>query len=161
MGQITAAILDCPSDPTSIKLLMERQSAHEKWDSGKAWLPVRVQIKTFVTDSLGSYNHSKWIHSTKTPPSRFPALSVKRAFWVFLVTAVGKEAIPDALAGKDVVARLPTNSGKSLCFQWPYLTRTELPEGLHHSLTSWKIKWVLFSPINLPIQENFWCYSLK
>jgi len=80
---------------------------------------------TIIPHEFGSQKHSK--------PNLSPR-SAKRAFWVYLISTVGKEALLDALTGKVVVAYLPTNSAKTLCFQWAYLNQTKLPKWLHRSL---------------------------
>lgn len=62
------------------------------------------------------------MHSHATP--LLPLL--KRCFGFSSFRPLQEEIIRDALAGKDVVAILPTGGGKSLCFQLPALVKPGL-----------------------------------
>src|SRR5207302_7832225 len=57
-------------------------------------------------------------------PSLLPLL--KQSFGFDSFRPLQEEIIRDALAGRDVVALLPTGGGKSLCFQLPALARDGL-----------------------------------
>src|SRR3989441_12032444 len=58
------------------------------------------------------------------PPSLLPLL--KLFFGCDSFRPLQEEIIRDALAGRDVLALLPTGGGKSLCFQLPALARDGL-----------------------------------
>src|SRR5216684_923155 len=58
------------------------------------------------------------------PPSLLPLL--KQFFGFDSFRPLQEEIIRDALAGRDVLALLPTGGGKSLCFQLPALAREGL-----------------------------------
>jgi ATP-dependent DNA helicase RecQ len=58
------------------------------------------------------------------PPSLLPLL--KQFFGFSSFRPLQEEIIRDALAGRDVLALLPTGGGKSLCFQLPALARAGL-----------------------------------
>src|SRR6266853_5258576 len=58
------------------------------------------------------------------PISLLPLL--KQFFGFDSFRPLQKEIIRDALAGRDVLALLPTGGGKSLCFQLPALARPGL-----------------------------------
>ena len=45
---------------------------------------------------------------------------------------VQREAIPDAMLGKDVCCRAPTGSGKTLAFGLPLISRTKKALSLIH-----------------------------
>jgi len=65
--------------------------------------------------------------STPTLPSQVPLLSLLKTHFGFTsFRPLQEEIIRDALAGKDVVALLPTGGGKSLCYQLPALARPGL-----------------------------------
>lgn len=53
-------------------------------------------------------------------------LTLKRAFGYSSFRPLQEEIIRDSLAGRDVLALLPTGGGKSLCFQLPALVRPGL-----------------------------------
>ncbi len=52
--------------------------------------------------------------------------ALRRYFGFSSFRPLQEEIIRDALAGKDVLALLPTGGGKSLCFQLPALVRDGL-----------------------------------
>src|ERR1700693_2885860 len=58
------------------------------------------------------------------PPPLLPVLKQYFGFTAF--RPLQEEIIRDALAGRDVVALLPTGGGKSLCFQLPAIVRRGL-----------------------------------
>src|SRR5712692_2262951 len=58
------------------------------------------------------------------PPLLLPLL--KQFFGFDSFRPLQQEIIRDALAGRDVLALLPTGGGKSLCFQLPALARAGL-----------------------------------
>src|ERR1700710_1569383 len=58
------------------------------------------------------------------PPQLLPML--KQYFGFTSFRPLQEEIIRDALAGRDVIALLPTGGGKSLCFQLPALVRPGL-----------------------------------
>ena len=61
------------------------------------------------------------------PPGEAPLLAVlKRCFGFSAFRPLQEEIVRDALAGRDVVALLPTGGGKSLCFQLPAVVREGL-----------------------------------
>ncbi len=61
------------------------------------------------------------------PPARESLSAVlKRCFGFSAFRPLQEEIIRDALAGRDVIALLPTGGGKSLCFQLPAVVRTGL-----------------------------------
>src|SRR5260370_8983410 len=66
---------------------------------------------------------SSTIVDTK-PISLLPLL--KQFFGFSSFRPLQEEIIRDALAGRDVLALLPTGGGKSLCFQLPALARAGL-----------------------------------
>ena len=65
--------------------------------------------------------------SSASISSQVPLLSLlKEHFGFTSFRPFQEEIISDALAGRDVVALLPTGGGKSLCFQLPALARSGL-----------------------------------
>ena len=64
-------------------------------------------------------------HSTPPPSENAEAL-LKRYFGFDRFRPLQKEIIEDTLAGKDVIALLPTGGGKSLCYQLPSVAREGL-----------------------------------
>ena len=65
--------------------------------------------------------------SHENNPNQTPLLPLlKEHFGFTSFRPLQEEIIRDALAGRDVVALLPTGGGKSLCFQLPALARTGL-----------------------------------
>ena len=61
---------------------------------------------------------------TKQEMSLLPALKQHFGFTSF--RPLQEEIIRDVLAGRDVLALLPTGGGKSLCFQLPAMVRPGL-----------------------------------
>ena len=59
------------------------------------------------------------------PASLLPLL--KQYFGFSSFRPLQEQIIRDALAGRDVLALLPTGGGKSLCFQLPAMARPGLP----------------------------------
>ncbi len=73
------------------------------------------------------YNHPSMESSTANISNQVSLLSLlKEHFGFTSFRPLQEEIIRDSLAGKDVVALLPTGGGKSLCFQLPALARTGL-----------------------------------
>ncbi len=65
--------------------------------------------------------------SHQSTAKQFPLLSLlKEHFGFSAFRPLQEEIIRDALAGRDVVALLPTGGGKSLCYQLPALARQGL-----------------------------------
>ena len=60
----------------------------------------------------------------KTNPSLLEAL--KRYFGYTVFRPLQEQIIQDVLAGRDVLALLPTGGGKSLCYQLPSVIRPGL-----------------------------------
>jgi ATP-dependent DNA helicase RecQ len=60
------------------------------------------------------------------PPAEALTDALKRYFGFEEFRPLQREIIEDALAGRDVVALLPTGGGKSLCFQLPAMVRRGL-----------------------------------
>ncbi len=64
--------------------------------------------------------------SAGAPPSSSLLAALERSFGFSSFRPLQEEIIRDALAGRDVLAVLPTGGGKSLCFQLPAVLRPGL-----------------------------------
>jgi ATP-dependent DNA helicase RecQ len=69
-------------------------------------------------------NATEFLSVPTSAPQLLPLL--KQYFGFTSFRPLQEEIIRDALAGKDVLALLPTGGGKSLCFQLPAMTRPGL-----------------------------------